>query len=133
MTSLLSYSAVFGLGLGIGAGCVAFAMHGRITHWRSRSQHWFSVAMGEKPMLDEGGAQRLVRDLFANTTTRDVVKGPRVSLGAMHEVERQREWREQRALRSRDHQIGMHVFAASDADAAEWCIAWANDQIGGDK
>lgn len=40
-------------------------------------------------MLSEDQAQRVMRDLFAPSTTRDVA--------------REREWREQRALASRDH------------------------------
>ena len=38
--------------------------------WRDRSQHWFSVAMGEKPLVSEDGAKRIMRDLFANPVKR---------------------------------------------------------------
>lgn len=43
------------------------------------------------------------------------------------------QWRVHRALNGIGHRVGMQVFATDDADAAEWCIAWANDQLRGDE
>lgn len=59
MTSLLLGS------LGAAGIAILFAMAYRrdAMMWRARSQHWFEVAMGVKPMIDD--PERVLRDVFA--------------------------------------------------------------------
>jgi hypothetical protein len=70
----------------------AWVQSARARVWKERSQHWFSVSMGEKPLMNEGQACRLMADLF-----------PKGVPSITREVASQKAWRERRALTSSDH------------------------------
>ncbi len=93
----------------VGVAFVAWGYRRQAFKWRARSQHWFEVAMGSKPAISEDGAAKLMRDLFPRPL--DAV--PSTAL----DVVRQREWRERRALYSRDHYT---THFAEGAVASEW-------------
>jgi hypothetical protein len=70
----------------------AWVQSARARVWKERSQHWFSVSMGEKPLMNEGQACRLMADLF-----------PQGMPSVTRDVARQQAWRERRAVTGPDH------------------------------
>lgn len=104
------------VGLGVVATALGVMMLGyrkRAFMWQQRSQHWFSVAMGEKPMIDDVAAVKLRDDLFP----RPMGATPR-SLSTVEDVATLRAWRARRALTSRDHVTRHSVDCFSDSEAA---------------
>lgn len=91
------------------AAVLAWSYRQSALKWQARSQHWFEVAMHVKPMVSETGAMKLMRDLFPR---------PMGVPSAERDVESQREWRERRAVTSRDHLTRHSVDATNDSEAA---------------
>lgn len=96
--------------------CLVNAYRRRAAKWEARANHWFGVAMRGKPMLTEPQARRVIRDLFP----RPMGARPRedaLSLSTEQDVLRLRDWREHRALNSRDHTTRHH---AEGSVPSEW-------------